>query len=154
MITPPEVAAAFTEAAITALRELVALEASPAFHPSEAPTNASGEPIICATIDLLRDAAGKMALRVKATTGAALAAKYLPAGATLGDEIIEDVTGEMANVIAGQAKTLLKGTPHHFLLSTPKVERHETASESAMSPETCSTIRLRTEIGDFVIAIC
>ena len=32
----------------------------------------------------------------------------------------DDAAGEFANVIAGQAKTMLKGTVYHFNLSTPQ----------------------------------
>ena len=49
--------------------------------------------------------------------------RYLPEGTALTDEMIDDVAGEFANVIAGQAKTILKGTPYHFTLSTPVVTR-------------------------------
>jgi CheY-specific phosphatase CheX len=52
-----------------------------------------------------------------------LAEGYLPAGTELTEEIINDVAGELANVIAGQAKTILKGTRYHFTLSIPVVSR-------------------------------
>jgi CheY-specific phosphatase CheX len=52
----------------------------------------------------------------------------LPDGTELSDEIIHDVVGELANVIAGQAKTMLKGTPYHFALSIPVVSRHQAGS--------------------------
>jgi CheY-specific phosphatase CheX len=35
--------------------------------------------------------------------------------------VIGDTIGELANVVAGQSKTALKGTPYHFLLSIPTV---------------------------------
>jgi CheY-specific phosphatase CheX len=47
----------------------------------------------------------------------------LPAGTELNDGIVNDVAGELANVIAGQAKTMLKGTPYHFTMSIPAVSR-------------------------------
>lgn len=151
MTTPPEVANAFTEAAITALRELIALEASPAPPESETASTA-GETSICAQIDLLREAPGKMALMLAASTAAKVAERYLPAGAILSSEIVNDVAGEFANVIAGQAKTLLKGTPQHFSLSTPKVDRHEHAPEWTPSSDAACTIALATELG--MVRIC
>lgn len=146
MTTPPEVTSAFNEAAGTALRELVALETWPAPAASEMAT-ASSSPIICAQIDLLREAPGKMTLVLNASTAAVLAQRYLPTDAALSDEIVNDVAGEIANVIAGQAKTLLKGTPHHFSLSTPKVERHEHAPEWTPSANAICAIALTTEVG-------
>lgn len=35
--------------------------------------------------------------------------------------VVRDCLGEVVNVIAGQAKTLLHGTPFHFTLGTPTV---------------------------------
>jgi CheY-specific phosphatase CheX len=64
-----------------------------------------------------------MALVLPPDTARRLAETYLPAGCELTNEIIDDVTGELANVIAGQAKTILKGTPYHFALSIPVVSR-------------------------------
>lgn len=55
-------------------------------------------------------------------TASILAARILGReGETLETEIIHDCVGEIANVIAGQTKALLAGTPHHFSLATPTV---------------------------------
>src|SRR5512147_732929 len=37
----------------------------------------------------------------------------------LNPDMIRDCVGEIANVVAGQAKALLAGTPYHFLFSPP-----------------------------------
>ena len=34
---------------------------------------------------------------------------------------VRDCAGELVNVVCGQAKTLLRGTPYHFTLSTPRI---------------------------------
>jgi chemotaxis protein CheX len=39
----------------------------------------------------------------------------------LSDGLIRDCVGEIANVIAGQAKTLLAGTPHQMTFALPQV---------------------------------
>jgi CheY-specific phosphatase CheX len=55
-------------------------------------------------------------------TAAALARRVLAEAAVeLSTEMIRDCMGEVANVVAGQAKALLFGTPFHFTLSTPTV---------------------------------
>jgi CheY-specific phosphatase CheX len=78
---------------------------------------------VVAVVRLLRREAGTMTLVLPTSTARRLSEAYLPAGTELTDEIINDVAGELANVIAGQAKTILKGTPYHFALSIPDVSR-------------------------------
>jgi CheY-specific phosphatase CheX len=85
---------------------------------------------------LLRDPPGTLALVLASDTAANLAARYLPTGTALSSEIIDDVAGEFANVIAGQAKTILKGTPYRFHLSTPEVKR-TSAFRAGLTMATC-----------------
>ncbi len=113
---------AFTTATITTLQELIGKETY--FEQCQLNREAeANEPIVVAVIDLLRENPGYMFLVLSPDTASQLAARYLPAGSTLTTEIIDDVAGEFANVIAGQAKTILKGTTHHFQISTPLVNR-------------------------------
>jgi CheY-specific phosphatase CheX len=44
--------------------------------------------------------------------------------------MIRDCIGEVANIIAGQAKTLLYGTPLHFNFSPPIQDDFEPPSEA------------------------
>ena len=117
----PRVIEAFTSAAISALQELAQLEAivdeSPVLDVIE------NHDFVSATIRLVRTLPGTLTLILTEESAARLAARYLPIGTALTTEIINDVVGEFANVIAGQAKTILKGTPFHFMLSTPAVAR-------------------------------
>jgi chemotaxis protein CheX len=55
-------------------------------------------------------------------TAAALATRML-AGvpAKIDEQLIQDCVGEIGNVVAGQAKTLLAGTPYDFAFSLPNV---------------------------------
>src|SRR6476646_1669850 len=96
---PREVVAAFTSAAITALQELVQIDAvdEPATAPSEVE-------IVSATMNLVRPIPGVMSLLLSAESAAFLASRYLPRESSLSQELIDDVAGEFANVIAGQAK--------------------------------------------------
>jgi len=75
---------------------------------------------IVATISLRRSPPGLLALALAAETLEALARRYLP-DEPPSDELLHDAAGEFANVIAGQLKTSLKGTPFHFDLSTPRI---------------------------------
>jgi chemotaxis protein CheX len=57
-----------------------------------------------------------------AATAAALAKRILAESAKDVDEsLVRDCMGELANVVAGQAKALLAGTPYQFVFSLPVV---------------------------------
>ena len=119
-VPPPEVVHAFASAAITALQELTQIEAVADLSPQ---SELASEPFVTATLRLMRKVPGTMTLVLSVEAAARLAALYLPEGTTLTEEMIDDVIGEFANVIAGQSKTMLKGTPYHFTLSIPVVAR-------------------------------
>jgi CheY-specific phosphatase CheX len=123
---PREVVEAFTSAAIIALQELTQCESL--VEELHTVTALEMSNLVAATVRLVRRVPGKMSLVLTEESASRLAARYLPQETLLTAEIIDDVTGELANVIAGQAKTILKGTPYHFKLSTPLVVRAETVS--------------------------
>jgi CheY-specific phosphatase CheX len=118
-VLPPEVIEAFTLSAISAVREQMQLEAFPAGASTGAAVLA-GDSIVAA-MRLQRTIPGTLTLVLPRMTAQQLAEAYLPAGTELTDEIIRDVAGELANVIGGQAKTILKESPYHFALSIPTV---------------------------------
>jgi CheY-specific phosphatase CheX len=61
-------------------------------------------------------------LSLPSATAAALARRVLAGVEGEPDAgMVRDCAAEVLNVIAGQAKTLTFGTPHHFTLSTPTV---------------------------------
>lgn len=152
MTAPPEVIDAFTAAAITALKELVAVEAYPE-SPSGKHLDPPSRPCVCAEIELRRDKSadppGSVALVVSSETAVQLAARYLPSNAVLSPEMIDDVAGEFANVIAGQSKTLLKGTPFHFQLTTPHVKR----SISLACTNSTLLLQLGCELGPVILVV-
>jgi CheY-specific phosphatase CheX len=117
---PAEVIEAFSSATVTALHELTQFEALPG---SQLPHAEMAGPCVVAVMQLLRSAPGSLALVLSVDTAEQLTARYLPVGTAITEELVNDVAGEFANVIAGQAKTFLKGTPYHFLLSLPVVTR-------------------------------
>lgn len=73
-----------------------------------------------ARIELPRKVPGLIALLAPASTMRFICERYLPPDSTVSEDILMDVAGELTNVIAGQVKTALKGTPFHFQMSTPK----------------------------------
>src|SRR5262245_20697228 len=76
-----------------------------------------------ATVVLRHEPPGRLILSFPLTVLEALVRRYLDGNVSLTSELLDDAAGEFANVIAGQAKTMLKGTPEHYWLSTPVVSR-------------------------------
>jgi CheY-specific phosphatase CheX len=142
----PEVLEAFASAAMIALQELARCEAvrgDQDANPLKVPDQA-----LIAVIRLQRNVPGTLTLIVPEEVAFQLAQSYLPAGAHLTCEIIDDVVGEFANVTAGQAKTILKGTPYHFALSLPAVSHRRRSVDLA-----ASTLRLATPAGLIWLAV-
>lgn len=110
----PDLAEAGVAAVQSAFEELCQTPVAPA-GPLE-----FGPDAVAATIALKRNPPGTLTLAFPAAVLEALAGRYLPAE-PLSAELLNDTAGEFANVVAGQIKTMLKGTPDHFELSTPQV---------------------------------
>jgi CheY-specific phosphatase CheX len=147
---PPEVSEAFQSAAITALQELTQIEAFPDLSAAE--RLPPGE-VVLAAIGLLRPIPGTMTLVLTANTAAQLAARYLPEGTQLSGEMIDDVAGEFANVIAGQAKTILKGTRYHFTMSVPAVTRQASHAPSPIVADAGLAASLISELGRVLLLV-
>ncbi len=120
METPNELTDAFAAAVPFALREMAGVEAAPRAAESAADSPAAD---ISAIINLSAVSAEWRLLMVfPGPTAAALARRVLAGAAVeLTPEMVRDCMGEVANVVAGQAKSLLAGGPFHFTLSTPTV---------------------------------
>lgn len=123
---PAEVIEAFSTAAVTALREMTQFEA---LSVPQDTTSKLDDNLVVAVMRLLRSVPGNFALVMTVDTAERLTKRYLPVGTELTEELVNDVVGEFANVMAGQAKTILKGTPYHFLLSQPVVTRSALAEK-------------------------
>lgn len=112
-------------------RDATACSASERPSPATSANAPSGELLIIATIQLARDVPGHFFLLLSTGTAEQLATRYLGPDTDLSPELLDDLAGEMANVIAGQAKTMLKGTPYHFHMTTPTIRR-DTARQFAL----------------------
>jgi chemotaxis protein CheX len=69
----------------------------------------------------------------------------------LDDSMIGDCVGELANVIAGQAKALLAGTPHHFTFSPPTILAGAGLEISVESPSGGFVIGFQSDAGEFAL---
>lgn len=124
---PYEVTEAFTQATTIALEELART-----FLVSGEPYISSSDQAVGwvnAEITLRRTVEGLLVLAFPRSVLDLLAGRYLIDDPPLTPELIDDAAGEFANVIAGLAKTMLKGTPYHFTLSTPKVGLASTSTD-------------------------
>ncbi|MFN9718981.1 MAG: chemotaxis protein CheX [Planctomycetota bacterium] len=122
MTSPPEVRDAFSISAINALREMMQLD-SYAHHDMTEHTVKTDADLIVAAIQLARTKPGELRLVLSDELALQFAAKYLGDDVELSAEMADDLAGELANVIAGQAKTMLKGSDYHFLMTSPVVTR-------------------------------
>lgn len=98
---------------------------------------------------------GALVLSFPNRTAASLAKRALVEVTEVVDEaLINDCLGEITNVIAGQAKALFLGTPHHFLLSTPLIVSgpdHEVLPESGQGSLVVVFI---SDLGEFALQLC
>jgi chemotaxis protein CheX len=119
--TRNEVIGVFAEAVQVAFREMAATE--PVLRDSFVATGSDGLSDVSAVLPVrTTTGAGYLVLSFREQTARVLARRVLVEAAPEPDAVmIHDCVGEVLNVIAGQAKTLLHGTPHHFVLSTPAV---------------------------------
>ncbi len=113
MDTRDELLAAFDAGVATALRELAGVEVV-----RRGPADAAGDVAVALRLNV---GAGWWAvLAFPHATATALARRVLAGVADEPDDAMtRDCTAELLNVTAGQAKTLLFDTPHHFRFATP-----------------------------------
>lgn len=144
----PEVAGAFAAATATAFEELAQtppIPGEPYLTRAAAPAG-----WVTAEIALRRSAEGRVVVAFPRPVLEALAGRYLAGGPPLTPDLVDDAAGEFANVIAGQAKTMLKGTLYHFTLSTPRVGR---AAGGAAGDADYLTLPFDTDAGGFTVAV-
>ena len=109
---------------------------------------------VSAALALSHSLEGALILSLSMKTAEALARRILAdAAAELDPTLIKDCMGEVVNIIAGQAKALLAGTPNHFVFSTPTV----TVGQHGMKvPDNMSSlvIAFHSDHGAFALQLC
>jgi chemotaxis protein CheX len=119
--TSSELVEAFTQATRIALEELT--RSWPMPLPAFCLVGAWRGGDLFASLKLDKQPPGELLLVMPTAVLEELARRYLGEEEPATPELLDDVAGEFANVIAGQAKTMLQGTPYHYTISTPKVYR-------------------------------
>jgi chemotaxis protein CheX len=94
-------------------------------------------------------------LSLPATTAEALAGRIL-ADVTRApdDDLVRDCMGEVANVIAGAAKTLLAETPYQLLLATPSILSGAGLEVGSRPGLEGLVVVLDSDAGPFALQVC
>jgi chemotaxis protein CheX len=71
----------------------------------------------------------------------------------LDESMIRDCVGEIANVVAGQAKALLAETPFHFVFSMPKVVVGPDPELQPKQGLECFVVTLTSDVGEFAVQL-
>jgi chemotaxis protein CheX len=112
------------------------------------------EPELVAILALQADVAGMLCLHFPLPTAQAIAERMLADVVVEREEaLLRDCLGEVANVVAGQAKALLSGTLHAFALSTPVVTTSDGLNRSLDSASVCFSIAFQSALGPFSLQV-
>ena len=108
---------------------------------------------VAAVLGLQSATEGFLVLGFPQQTAAALSRRIL-AGVTeeVEESLIQDCVGEIANVVAGQAKAMLAGTPYRFTFSLPEV----VIGAKELRPQQCLdclVIVFSSDMGEFVLQL-
>lgn len=145
MDTGDDVVAVFGEAVAVALRDMAGAEAvvSGSRRTADLPA-----PAVSAVVRLSGAGEGYCALVAPPETARELARRvYADVGVEPDEGLVRDCIGEVANVVAGQAKTLLFGTPRHFTLSPPT----SAAGPPDLPDEERTVVEFVSEAGPFAL---
>lgn len=110
---------------------------------------------ISAVLGLTGKGEGSFILSFPEATATALAKRALASVEESPEEgIIRDCIGEIANVVAGQARGLLANTPYQFGISTPTIVSgaHHEIRHKPGTP--CLVIAFTSDVGDFALQLC
>jgi chemotaxis protein CheX len=138
---------AFTQAVGITFREMAGLEVVPR---DTSPAVVARPHEVFTFLTITSTVKGDFALGFSVSFAAELARRiFADSGTELNDSMIPDCVGEVANVVAGQAKTLLVGTSDHFVFSTPTIN-----PDSLPHPEEKRIIiNFASEIGEFILCL-
>ena len=144
-----EVLVPFTQGAIETLTTMLGLEANLG-------SDERGEDCpLAAYVDLQGERTGRLVLSFPSSTASFLVAEMMAVDLDeMDDELLHDGVGEVANMIAGYAKTQLADTAYHFSLHLPSVVFGE--DEKRALVESFPVVyhnRIDTEEGYFEVAV-
>jgi len=141
--SPDELLEPFIEAVTTTLREMAGADV--VVRDSFRADGDQGLADVTAVLRLIAGTEGRLVLSFPWGTAAALARRVLAdSGGELSEEMMRDCVAELLNVVAGQAKALLFGTPRHFTLATPTI-----LTEVPIDTGGRLVVRFGSDVGEF-----
>lgn len=137
----------FVAAVVATLREMAGVEAVPRGAVRPPGPDEFGD--LSAVLRLSAEGEGYLVLSFPTETATALAVRILGGAAEADAGMVRDCAGELANVVAGQAKALLSGTPDHFTFSTPWVD----AGRPAVPAGDWDAVGFASDVGEFLLRV-
>jgi chemotaxis protein CheX len=108
---------------------------------------------ISAVLRLTFASEGTLVLSFPERTATAFARRILTGvSAEVDEQLVRDCVGEIGNVVAGQAKALLAGTPYHFTFSLPRVVAGVDEFRPAPGLD-CLMVAFNSEQGEFALRL-
>jgi chemotaxis protein CheX len=109
---------------------------------------------ISAALGITSATGGMLVLSFSERTAAAIAKRVLAdTNEEISESLVRDCVGEIANVIAGQAKTLLTGTPHEMTFSLPRVVGPIPPHSCPEPGPGCLVIAFQSHFGEFIMRL-
>lgn len=137
----------FTQGALEMLATMLGIEGT------LAPASDAPQAEIAASMGLEGQPGGQLLLGFSHDAAAGLVAEMLGMDVEeVGQSDLEDGIGEMANIIAGYAKTRLSEAGVHFNLTLPEILSGEELNER-MGGKNVLLGKLQTQFGDFDVAV-
>jgi chemotaxis protein CheX len=109
---------------------------------------------VSAVVRLTSATDGYLVLGFPQRTAAALAERVFRGVVTeIDEDLINDCVGEIANVVAGQAKSLLATTPYHFSFSLPRVVIGGAPELGPHPGRDCLVVAFGTDMGEIALQL-
>jgi chemotaxis protein CheX len=108
---------------------------------------------IAAVLELSEPLQGVLIMSFSTRTAEALAARvFAEVHEVVTPALVQDCMGEIGNVIAGQGKALLHGTPYHYSFSAPTIQ----AAADLKLPAILDSVVLAfdSDVGDCALQFC
>jgi chemotaxis protein CheX len=143
----------FTSATKTTIKEMAGLDVEVSSVYQKRGYRMFGD--ISAVLGLVGQSEGSLVLSFPDATATRLVKRILADFDGNAEEgVVRDCIGEVANIVAGQARGPLANTPYHFTLSTPTIisgANHEIRHKPGAP---CLVVAFTSELGDFALQIC
>lgn len=108
---------------------------------------------ISGVIGLAGEAIGCVLLRMDEQVGMDIVGKFIGEEVTENDPLVADGIGELANMIAGNAKAVLQDNGYRFNISIPTVVCGKNYITRQPKDSPCIVVRFESECGDFELEV-